>query len=362
MTTNGIRIPVAKWLSTPLLSDGFGGAFGTSDGLGNAEGVAGGIGAGGAGVVMSNAGATWSVSGGKAINTPVPGADAATDGGFETWASASNLTHWTETAGGTGTITQNNAEMRSGASCVDMLVDGSNTNSYLQQAVTLNANTWYQVSCYAKGATSPTFALSSDGGATKGLIYTGTASYQQMKYSFRGNITPALGVKRVVATSKHIFFDDFALQPLTLSQLLSLANVSCADVMSGAAIGTNTSAQAGLALNWDSSTSPANGVLVYTDGVSIKVDKCIAGVWSSVSTTAYTYSAGARLVVWHSGTEYRTYYNNSLVKSDTIADAGILTGTYHGLFSTSVENTLDDLTIYATGTSGEYSTLNAWSA
>jgi len=89
---DSVRIPDALWLPTPLVSDGFATTFGTSDGLGHAEGIATGIGAGGGGVTWT--GATWSVSGGKAINTPVTfGAEAETDGGLEgTYTAGLNVT------------------------------------------------------------------------------------------------------------------------------------------------------------------------------------------------------------------------------------------------------------------------------
>lgn len=213
------RVPVARWLPTPLVSDGFGSAFGISDGLGHQEGIAGGIGAGGAGVVWSNAGNTWSVSGGKAINTA----------------------------------------------------------------------------------------------------------------------------------------------PSGLSQQMSVAQVSTADVFASAAL-TRAAGSVGLALSMDSASSPANGVLVYLDGTNCKVDKIVGGVTSNVRTTAVTYSAGARLVVAKNGSEYRVYYNNALVgAANTISDAGIINNTLHGLFSTDASNTLDDLTIYATGTGGEYAELDKWS-
>lgn len=214
-----IRVPVAKWLPTPLLSDGFASAFGTSDGLGHAEGVAGGIGAGGSGVTLSNAGGTWSVSGGKAINT-----------------------------------------------------------------------------------------------APSGLV-----------------------------------------------QELGIANLSCSDVYAGVSVVRALGNEVGLGLCWDSDSSPANGLKIHSDGAgNIKVDKYVAGVKTNVSTTAFTYSAGARLVSTMNAGALRTYYNGALVKADTIVDAAILTGTHHGGYSNGGVSTLDDLTVYATGTGGEYSQLDSY--
>ena len=149
--------------------------------------------------------------------------------------------------------------------------------------------------------------------------------------------------------------------PSGLVQQISVANLSCADVYAGASVVRALSQQVGLALNWDSASSPANGLLVYSDGAgNIKVDKYVSGSPTNVSTTAFTYSAGARLVCTMNAGALRVYYNDALITTATIVDAGILTGQFHGLFSSDASNTLDDLTIYATGTGGEYSQLDSY--
>ncbi|MCA9180002.1 MAG: hypothetical protein KDA51_01080, partial [Planctomycetales bacterium] len=156
-------------------------------------------------------------------------------------------------------------------------------------------------------------------------------------------------------------FDDISLKSLTLSELLSISNLSCSDVYAGVAITRgSTAVQVGLALNWDSDTSPANGLIVYLSSERITVFKYVASAWSVVSSTAYTYSAGARLVCTMNAGALRTYYNGALVKADTIVDAGILTGQFHGLFSTAPESTLDDYVVYSVGTDGSYNVLDAF--
>lgn len=149
--------------------------------------------------------------------------------------------------------------------------------------------------------------------------------------------------------------------PSGLSQQMSVAQVSTADVFASAAL-TRAAGSVGLAVSMDSASSPANGVLVYLDGTNCKVDKIVGGTTSNVRTTAVTYSAGARLVVAKNGSEYRVYYNNARVGTEqTISDAGIANNTLHGLFSTDASNTLDDFTCYATGSGGEYAELDKWS-
>lgn len=67
------RIPSNLWLPAPLVSDGFGSAFGTTDGLGHAEGVTGGIGSGGGNVAWTQQVGTWTVSSSKAAAATLSG-------------------------------------------------------------------------------------------------------------------------------------------------------------------------------------------------------------------------------------------------------------------------------------------------
>ena len=158
------------------------------------------------------------------------------------------------------------------------------------------------------------------------------------------------------------YFDDISFKQLTFSSLLSLLSVSCSDVFLSVSATRNASAvQVGLALNWDSASNPANGVLIYLDRPNIVIAKSVAGTWSNVASQIYTYSAGASLVVAKNGSEYRVYYNNAFIVAVTISDAGIVNNTLHGLFSTNASNTLDDFVCYATGSGGEYAELDKWS-
>lgn len=65
-TSDFLRVPTSLWLPTPLASDGFGSAFGTTDGLGHAEGVAGGLGAGGGGLICTQQVGTFQTAAGVA--------------------------------------------------------------------------------------------------------------------------------------------------------------------------------------------------------------------------------------------------------------------------------------------------------
>lgn len=72
-TCDYIRIPTTLWLPTPLASDGFASAFGTTDGLGHQEGVAGGVGAGGSGLNWTQQAGTWTVASNRASASALSG-------------------------------------------------------------------------------------------------------------------------------------------------------------------------------------------------------------------------------------------------------------------------------------------------
>ena len=330
-TAGFIRVPAALWLPTPLISDGFASAFGTSDGLGHAEGIAGGLGAGGDGVTWT--GATWSVSGGKAINTPVTlGADAIVNGTFTgdtDWTKGEN---WAITTVATATAA---------------------TSDLTAEVAPLTRNLWYKTA-----VTVGSFA-----GGTVQLV---VGSRANPKHNADGTFieTQRASVEsfKIAAANFTGTVDDVSAKPLTFAELISSVVLSTANVVADVALVITSGYQAGLCLNLDSAASPANFVLAYHDRTSAYLAKCVAGTYTTLIQIAATYSAGARLIVTKDDTKYRLYYNNVLIGTEqTISDAGIISNTRHGLFSTDASNTLDDFLVYARGNGGEYSALDTWS-
>jgi hypothetical protein len=151
-----------------------------------------------------------------------------------------------------------------------------------------------------------------------------------------------------------VLVDNVSFREIPLVDMLALSATPTADVFVGIDLTVTSSTPAGLALNWDSVASPANGIIVYHDGTNVKFDKCVSGTWTNVSSASATYSANAKLTVAKIGTDYRVYYNNALVMAVTVTDAGIINNVTHGLFSTDSSNQLDNYTCYASGTSGEH--------
>jgi len=156
------------------------------------------------------------------------------------------------------------------------------------------------------------------------------------------------------------YIDDVSVKALTLSTLFSSVSVSVADVFASAAVVVTAGTQAGLVVNLDSTGSPANFVICYHDGTNVKLEKSVAGTYTTVFSGAVTYSAGAALRVHKTGTAYQVYYNNVLVTTATISDAGIIDNVMHGLFSTYELNTFDNFEVLAVGTGGEHSALDRY--
>lgn len=135
--------------------------------------------------------------------------------------------------------------------------------------------------------------------------------------------------------------DNCTYKPLTLATLLSTRAYASADCDLSAAITRTAGTQAGLCARLDSASTPANFLIAYLDGAgNVKVDKCVAGVYTNVISGAVTYGSTKRLRLVCSGTSVSAYYDGTQVGSTvTVSDAGIVSNTRHGKFSTYAANT-----------------------
>ena len=297
-------------------------------------------------------GTTWSVSGGKGINTPI-GGEQLVDGGLEGAYTAGLHTSFTKA--GSPTVAQS-SDSHSGTKAQSF---ASTTGSdMIDTSPADTVGQWKRVSVWAKQSSigAGRVNLAKSDGANFMLVGTiSSGSYTKYVRTYRA-IASGNNYIRVYAPaggSDTVIVDDLSLQTLNLSDLLSLHPSSTPDVFAGIDITVIAGTQVGLALNWDSSSNPQNGVLVYFDGTNCKIDKCVAGVWTNVLSSAATVS---RLIVGKIASSYRVYTPTALIGSVTIADAGIVNNTLHGLFSTYEGNTVDNWTVYASGSSGEYAT------
>lgn len=352
-----------NWLPTPTLSDGFGSAFGTSDGLGHAEGVADSVGKGGSGVTWIEPGSSaWGISSGEATNTPPGGGELLTDGDME----ADPATNWDAVG---DAVLNNYAEERAGGSGSQSLeiekgVGGSD-NPFARQTPTVTAGNWSLVTGWFKNIDSSNGArIRLTNSVTNDTSYVSATSWT-FKAATVAQLTTGTLVRLYCASTgadgTSVLADDFSLQELSVNDCIAAYDYGAADVQVSVDLTIPYDTHAGLVLNLDSTSTPANYVLVThngTTGDDVEVWKCVGGTLSRVSTTAASYSAGATLRARRDGNSVWVYYNDTYITKATISDAGILSGTIHGMFSTYVANTLDNFTLYGEGGNGEWSSLN----
>ena len=89
------------------------------------------------------------------------------------------------------------------------------------------------------------------------------------------------------------------------------------------------------------------------DGTNCILKQIVGGVTTILITGAAAYSANVAPILSLNGNSARLYYNGAVVGSTSSINAG-LTSTTHGVRVTDTTVQLDDIAIYATGTSGEH--------
>lgn len=326
-TVDNIHIPTTTWLPTPLAYDTFtrsDGAIGNSETTGPDS--------------QSTPSLSWTggaISGNNNVITPALGSDLAVNGGFGT------DTNWTKDASwsiGGGVATK---VASAGSEDIDAAVAPA------------TVGTWYQI-VWDLARTAGTFNVKLGGNAqTSNRVISGTYTDTNRAINNGG-----LGIRGNASGAGTV--DNVSLKALTLSSLFSSVSTSDSDVIADANVTLTAGTQAGLVLNLDSTSSPANFVIAYHDGINVKLDKNVGGTYTNLISAAVTYSAGATLRVTKDGTKYRVYYNNALVGSEqTISDAGIISNTNHGVFSTYSGNSFDNFTLWPRGTGGEYADIPA---
>jgi hypothetical protein len=138
---------------------------------------------------------------------------------------------------------------------------------------------------------------------------------------------------------------------------IATVDTGTADVIATVKV-TRSAGNAGLVVRYADSS---NYVYALHNGTNAQLIKVVAGTPTTLINSAATYSAGAELRVTCDVKKFRLHYNNSAVGAEqTIGDASLASGTKKGLYTTSTSNTFDDFTVYARGTGGEYSALDAF--
>lgn len=138
---------------------------------------------------------------------------------------------------------------------------------------------------------------------------------------------------------------------------IATVNTSKADVIATANI-TRAGSSAGVVVRY---VDDNNFVVAQHDGTNAQLVKRVAGVNTVLISAVATYVAGAEVRLICQGQAFRLYYNGAFIGSEqTIADAGLQSGTRQGLRTTDTGNTFDDFVVRARGSGGEYAALDAF--
>lgn len=355
-TVTNFRIPTNLFLPTPLAYDTFtraNGALGSTETTGpDSQGVG----------ALAWTGSTWTINSNVATNTPTLGSEAITNGTFST-----DTTGWTASGSSLASVAGGNP-----GNCLQVTNSGA-AAGYAYQALTTVVGQWYSVSCDLKnGLASGRINIgTTQGGTENNSKSLSTASFANRLLSFRATATTTY-ISLVVGTSAAsdtALFDNVSVKPLTTAELFATLATSTKDVIIDSNLTFGNESQQGVVLNLDSVSAPANYVVAYLDSrngtVTAKLDKCVAGVFTSIISASVTYSAGATLRVIKDGTSYQLFYNNAKVGStSTISDVGIIANVLHGHFSPApggtTAQTFDNFLLMPRGTSNEYNALDQY--
>jgi hypothetical protein len=295
-------------------------------------------------------GSTWQIASGKAVNTPTAGEERLTDGGMETWTSATNLTSWTETLAGTSTVNREATVIHGGTYSARIDIDAVPSAVSLAQGSITTVGQWYQLTAWLKSNPTGKILFFPSTQPFASGVKTLSDTYAQYLSIGRATNTGMI-LSTYQAASSSFYVDDVSAKLLTLATLFNAIQSGSANVTVSAAATIVAGTQAGVFCNLDSVASPANFVIGYHDGVSAKLEKCVNGTYTTLVTATVAYSAGAAVMVKRlAGTDtMQLWYNGVQIGADqTVSDAGIISNTLHGLLSTYSGNTLDTFTVSAT--------------
>jgi hypothetical protein len=300
-------------------------------------------------------GATWSVVSGRAYNSPSLGTETLTDGGLEANYTGGRCDTLTSMAGSPTLVQSADAHGGSKAQQFTAAASGDSIG-WSDVAGGATVGYWYLLSLWTKRAagTAGTCGLQlSQGG---GFVYKTpitSAAYSQLFITGRNisgaSLTNAIVEAHPVAHDT-VIFDDGSFRPITLSSAMSLyeSGANYGDVHGMFSQVANT--HCGVVMCADSRSDPKYFLLATHDGTSIALSKCVNGTYTDlISPTGAAYGADRDIAIHRVfGTNtFQLFYNGVQVGTDqTVADAGIVGNTLHGLFSIGPENGCSKFTYY----------------
>lgn len=290
-----------------------------------------------------SAGATWAVSGGKAVNSPAWGAELLTDGGVETWTSATNLTNWTEAIGGTSTVNREGTDKHGGSYSCREDVDASNTDAAISQSVTAAAGAWLLNSFWCKASASGKTirpGINGTGPTPTATRDPGTTWTNYIDNYRTSGANPTISYRRATASSASVYFDDISIKAATNAEMFALYDAKT-PYLKASVTGTLVKG-AFLGVAAAMNAAKTYGLVAFAQGTNCQLWSVINGVWTNlVSGTLVTLTNIIVEIRMLNTNIAQLWINNGQVGTDqTITDGTILSSTNVGMFSTYSGNTI----------------------
>jgi hypothetical protein len=289
-------------------------------------------------------GPTWEISSEKAMNTPVPGSELLLNVDFSAWTS-DNPNNWTIVgeSGGNEVSEVGTGEGNGGEGTGFCNIYTTSANCGLYQGSKATVGRWYVSQVLIDTVIAGQLKAQDFNVQDVSPYYHTTGT---KVFTFRAAHT-SYGYGRGNAVATDVTIDDVSLKQLTLSELLATRRFKFCDYLAQVTITTSPNgSQAGLVLNLDDASNPANFVLAFHDGANAKLWKCVAGTYTQLISQAATYGTAKPLKVIKTGTTYQLYYDGLQIGTDqTVSDAGIIGNKIHGMFNTWSVARLDSFSI-----------------
>ncbi len=258
-------------------------------------------------------GATWALTGGRAYNTPTLGSEVIVNQTLD------DASWWTAETG--VAISGGSANW-----------SGINSNSSIYRLAVITPGLWYRfgldITAYTQGRA---YAESGAVGNSRSAVgsYVDTLRASATLVVFRGLSLSAL--------NPILSIDNLSCKPLTLATLPATVVGVAGQTVTAKPYAITTGTQAGVISHLDSAVSPANFIIAYHDGgTSIRMDKCVGGTYTSLVSATTGFVSDAVIEIRSLGSnQFDCYYNGTKRGlTATVNDAGIISNTRYGLFST----------------------------
>lgn len=275
---------------------------------------------------------TMLISGNTLVPNPTYGPELLTDGGMEAWNSATDLTNWSETLAGGGSINQEASVVHGGtyAARAD-IVGGAATQIVgpVMSALYIHRCTYWLRNT---GGSGQFFAATSGPARNPGATWT---QYTDIKRGSGGTISLSRGT---TSGNYSVYWDDVSVKIIPTSDCVATVDAGHADVSVSAVLlgAASDGIFRGVVARFN--TARTDGlVAMYTGAATqqITLHKIVAGVWTSLIAVTQAFVPGAALQIVASGTAVSVYYNAVQIGTvQTVSDTSIINNVHHGVFVT----------------------------